>query len=171
MTAALYLTIWLAVALFVAGEALASGAVFGRDPHRAAVRARAVHAAGLVLCVVHILISFDVVHGWSHAAAVAATAEQTRALFGLNWGGGVYANYFFVAVWALDTQWWRRSGGPGGPLSRGTSGGGSRAVTWALRAFYLIYLLNAAVVFAAGWRRALGLVLVVALAAVWGRRT
>ena len=60
----------------------------------------AANAAGLALCVIHIGLAMGSVHGWSHAAAIDATAIQTDSVYGLRWGGGVFVNYLFVIVWA-----------------------------------------------------------------------
>ena len=65
--------------------------------------------AGVLLLAVHIAMAMAIVHGWSHASAVAATARATNAVFGVDWGGGVYANYLFLIVWAAETAWWRAS--------------------------------------------------------------
>ncbi len=43
---------------------------------------------------------------WSHAAAYAHTATQVAAGVGLNWGGGIYANYAFTALWLVEVGWW-----------------------------------------------------------------
>jgi hypothetical protein len=151
---ALYVTIWLALWLFAAGE-------MGRA--RAAARIGwpwHASATGLALAIVHTLLSFDLVHGWSHDDAVLNTAMQTDAVFGVAVGAGVYVNYVFFAVWLADLAWWRRAGGV---HQR------SRGLTLALHAFYLLIIVNAAVVFAVGWRRLLGTALVVMLLAAWRR--
>jgi len=145
MVAATYLTIWVALALFVLGE---SGRSFFTR------RARAVSAAGFVLALVHTLLAFDVFHHWSHADAVRDTAQQTQEVFGLAVGAGVYVNYLFFAVWLLDLVFWRRA----------TS---ASALRWVVRAFYLVIIFNGAVVFAAGWRRALGAALIGGLMLAW----
>ena len=145
-----YVTIWIALWLFAAGEvgrARVPGRV-GWPWHTS--------AAGLVLAIVHTILSFDVVHGWSHDDAVLNTAMQTEAVFGIAFGAGVYVNYAFFAVWLVDLVWWRRAGGV------------QRRAGWltlGLEAFYLLIIINAAVVFAGGWRRLLGTVLVLVLAA------
>jgi hypothetical protein len=143
---ALYLTIWFALALFAAGE-------FGRARARPAAWARPAFLAGLALALVHTTLAFAIVHRWSHQDAVRHTATQTEAVFGMAVGAGVYVNYVFYAAWAADAAWWHRTRGA--------------ATAWALRAFYLVIILNAAVIFAAGWRRLLGLTLVAALLAAW----
>jgi hypothetical protein len=140
----MYWTIWTALILFAAGAA-------GRRHH--AAWARWSWVAGVLLLVIHIGIAMATAHDWSHAAAIAATARATNAVFGLDWGGGVYANYLFLIVWAADTALWhaRRP----------------RAITWTLRIFYLVMILNAAVIFAAGSRRFLGAAIVGTLLWSW----
>ena len=149
MVAATYLTIWVALTLFVLGEV-------GRSKG-ARHWARALSAAGLVLALVHTVLAFDVFHQWSHTDAVLSTAQQTQEVFGIRFGAGVYVNYLFFAVWLLDLVLWRPVGAP----SRGV---------WILRAFYLLIIFNGAVVFASGWRRLAGMVLVAVLVGVWGQR-
>jgi len=68
--------------------------------------ARWLWAAGLVLATLHVLSAFHFVHGWSHAAALADTARQTREQSGWAVGAGVYFNYAFIAVWGADAAWW-----------------------------------------------------------------
>jgi hypothetical protein len=151
---ALYLTIWLALALFVIGE---TGRAFAR--HRSPPGwAWWAFTLGLVLAIIHTLISFDIVHGWVHDDAVRATAIQTEAMFGVSAGWGVYVNYLFFAVWLADAWWWRSA--PAGYLR-------PAAITWTLRAFYMVVIFNAAVIFAVGWRRLMGLVLVSWLSRTW----
>jgi hypothetical protein len=155
MTEALYLTIWLALLLFAAGESGRSFTPRGASPPRWAWWA---FAAGLVLAVVHTLLAFSSVHGWSHASAVHSTAVQTQSIYGITFGGGVYVNYLFLAVWMADAWWWRASQ---------PSYARPAPAVWALRAFYMVIIFNAAVVFASGIRRVAGLLLVSWLARVW----
>jgi hypothetical protein len=88
-----------------------------------------------------------------------ATARQTEAVVGVNWGGGVYVNYAFVLAWACETVYWRWDSA--GYAAR------PRALVWGLRAFYFVIILNAAVVFAAAPRRAAGALLALWLLAIW----
>lgn len=154
----LYLTIWLALVLFVAGE---SGRSFGRVESRPPAWAWWAFTLGLVLALVHTILAFHLVHDWVHDDAVRATARQTQAMFGISVGWGVYVNYVFFAVWGADAWWWRVSP----DLHRRPA-----AWTWAIRAFYMLILVNGAVVFAAGSRRIVGLLLVSWLAYLWTRR-
>ena len=156
MNEALYLTIWISLALFAAGE-------IGRARLGAAASGRAwpwrCWAAGIVLCAIHFALVFEIRHDWSQASAMEATAVQAARVYGLAWGGGVFVNYLFLAVWILDAAAWRVAPGRArSPL-----------LQWALRAFYFIVILNGAVIFAAGARRVLGVVIVGAMVATWVR--
>ena len=63
------------------------------------------HLRGAVfLC--HVAASFHFYHDWSHAAAYEHTAEQTAALTGIRWGGGLWLNYLFTLAWIGDVIWW-----------------------------------------------------------------
>lgn len=152
MTGAVYLTIWIAVALFAAGEAGRA-----RDPHRTRWPWH-VSALGLALSLVHTLLAFAVVHDWSHSDAIRHTAAQTERVFGRPFGQGIYANYLFYGVWLIDLTTWRRSGGI---HTRSPS-----AILW-LSAFYFVIVSNAAVVFAQGWRRGIGGLLLAVLLTAW----
>jgi hypothetical protein len=156
MRALMLATIWLALAGFVAGEA-------GKTRHfRTGIAPRwawPVWCLGLAACVLHILIAMSYRHGWSHQAAVLETARQTAAVYGLAWGGGVYVNYLFVGVWLAELIWWRvdaRGHATQPPWMR-----------WALRAFYVVIVFNAAVVFVAPDRRMAGVAATAALLAAW----
>ena len=156
MDLALYWTIWIALILFATGEAGKRGLHRGGPP---APWAWPVSAAGAAIAIIHIVIAMGARHGWSHDAAWAATARQTASVYGLAWGGGVLVNYAFVAAWLFELWSWRRS-----PERYGHR---SALVTWPIRLFFLVIVFNAAVVFAGGWRRAIGVVLTAVLIASW----
>ncbi len=151
----LQLTIWCALVCFAAAESGKRGVRLGR----AAVWIGPLSAVGVALLVAHIAFAFHLRYGWSHEAAVRETARQTAETFGLDWGGGVYVNYLFALVWAVDAWSWHAR--PGRAASRST------ALRWALRAFYLTMVFNGAVVFVSGARRALGVLLTLWLAWSW----
>ena len=156
----MYWTVWLALGLFAIGE-LGKRA---QSPRRAEPRwAWRCSALGVLLMLTHIMLAMALRHGWSHAAAMAATARQTQAVFGLDWGGGVYVNYLFVAAWTAELVVWRLA--PARHASRGP------ALTWLLRAFYLIVIANAGIVFAVGWRRMAGAAIVALLLMAWRPRS
>jgi hypothetical protein len=157
----MYASVWLALGAFVLGEAAR-----GRTPSSGSPRAAfGFHAFGLTLMVTHVLIAMGWVHGWSHDAATAATARQSAAAYGLAWGGGVWVNYAFVAMWTTDV--WRlgrdaRRGRVSPPLPA--------PVEFPRRAFYVVMFVNAAVVFAGGLRPGIGIALVVAVLWTWRPR-
>ena len=157
MSTALYSTIWLSMILFVAGEA---GKRFVRadKPVRWPWWAWTV---GVALCAVHMGMAMAGRYGWSHQDAVRATAEQTAAVYGLHWNGGLYVNYVFLLVWARDTALWAMS--PRTYLSRGA------LLTWSLRAFYSVIVFNAVVVFARPVMRPAGILLIATLIGAWIR--
>src|SRR5947209_7649561 len=63
---------------------------------------------GGIAYLLHVICAFQYYHDWSHAAAYTATARQTAAVVGWDWGGGLYANYVFTVVWLADIlSWWR----------------------------------------------------------------
>lgn len=159
MNTALFVTIWLALAAFTAAEAGRRPAFSGRPPAR---WLDAVSLAGLTLLIVHIALAYGVRHGWSHDAAVRATADQTAAVYGLDWGGGLYVNYLFALVWAIDA--WQWSVSPGAAAAR------PPALHWALRLFYGVIIVNGAVIFVPGPRRGLGVAVVLALIGIWRRK-
>lgn len=71
---------------------------------------RAVWSAACLLLLVHVLAAFHFEHGWSHLAALQHTAEQTARVTGINWGGGLYFNYAFLALWLFDLAFlWKAS--------------------------------------------------------------
>ena len=146
---ALYLTIWIAVGLFVIGERPGAWRW---------------SLAGLVIAIVHVAIALAAVHGWSQRAAMAATARQTEAVYGLRWGGGVFVNYAFLAVWAVRLA--RRMRRPAPDRWPPANAGRWDAV---LRVFLFVVIVNASVVFAAGWRRGLGVAACAALLWIWRR--
>ena len=172
MDTALYTTIWLALGLFVVAEM--GKQRFSRRLSRRCTGAKArgaeavravpdwawpVWLSGAGLCTLHIALAFAGRHGWSHEMAVRETAQQTAAVYGISWGGGVYVNYFFVAAWLTEAWWWRAN--PSHYFNR------RRAITWALRAFYFVIIVNAAIVFASVPGRTVGIVLVGVLLWAW----
>jgi hypothetical protein len=153
---ALYGTIWIALCLFCAGEA---GRRHGDVGGLAAPWAWWAFSLGALLCAIHVVIAMSVTYGWNHGAAAAATARQTMAVYGLNWGGGVYVNYVFVGVWWLDAWMWCRN------LSRNRRR--AHLVTWTTRIFFIVIILNAAVIFVTGARRIAGMLIVLWLGWIW----
>ena len=145
-------TIWLAVTLYVAGEAFS---------HRRVLR-RFLNTAGCGLFLAHVACAFEFYHSWSHSAAYSDTARQTAALVGWNSGTGLYVNYLFGLVWMSEVLWsWTRQTVVVSRL---------RWITITVRAFFWFMIFNGAVVFAHGPMRVYGLLLSVTLVAVWWPR-
>jgi len=70
--------------------------------------ARSAWTFGLVVYLLHVCGAFAYFYQWSHAVALRETARQTRELFGVEAGAGLYLNYLFTVVWTLDVAWWWR---------------------------------------------------------------
>ena len=74
-------------------------------------RARWASTLGVLVYLAHVWCAFALHYGWSHAVAYRETARQTRELFGVDWGGGLWLNYAFTAVWIGEAgALWLRPG-------------------------------------------------------------
>ena len=155
-SAALYVTVWIALACFVTGEA---GKLRARKSGVLLGWAWMVWTAGAALLAMHIAVALHVRHGWSHASTMRAVEEQARAVYGVGWGGGVWFNYLFLLAWMAEAIWWRAV--PSDYLHRRLE------VTMLLRAFYALILINGAIVFAAPARRPAGVIAVAVVLWVW----
>jgi hypothetical protein len=153
-------TIRLALALYVTGIVLRVRAE-GRRPWL--IAARLTWVAGCASFFVHVACAFQFFHAWSHRAAYEATARQTAEVVGLAWGGGLYVNYAFAAVWAADACWWLSW--PERYQAR------SPVIEGAVQGFLAFVAFNATVVFGAGAIRWAGLATTLLLAAlIWHAR-
>jgi hypothetical protein len=136
-------TMILATLAWAIGEALMRG-----SPRQDRI-ARGAWTVGVALALLHVVLAFHVVYGWSHDAAAAATARQAMDRFGWSWRGGVYVNYAFLAMWCADVVWWWVT--PASHASR------SRALEMARRVFFTFMFINGAIVFASGIGRLVGI--------------
>lgn len=126
-------------------------------------QARAWYSASLALALAHVALAFQLAYAWSHGAAVIETARQTASLTGWAWGGGVFINYAFLALWVADAGWWWIA-----PASRAQR---PQAIEAARLGLFVFMFVNGAIVFAAGIGRLIGSVSVGAvIAAVATRR-
>jgi hypothetical protein len=107
----------------------------------------------------HVLLAFHFLHNWDHSAAYAAIAQQTYEQVGWNWGGGLYINYGFCALWLLDAAYWWIA--PVRYMRR------SRWVDWLIQFTILFMFVNATVVFGKSPFRMLGGIFCVAGALGW----
>jgi len=140
-------TIWLALGCYFVAEAIRLRSPRAEGWRRAA---RGCWTLGCAAYLAHVVAAFGSYHGWSHAAAYRDTARQTKELFGWDWGGGLFANYFFTFCWVVDVaDWWRR----------GLEGRALRprwlSMLWHGFLFFMVF--NATVVFGHGPARWLGI--------------
>lgn len=117
---------------------------------------------GAAIFLLHVGFAFHFYHGWSHAAAYAATAERTRDLVGWNWGGGLFANYLFAVVWILDVIWWWIA--PWSYRHR------PAIIEWGVQGFLAFLAFNGTVIFGEGLIRWFGMVATVLLLGIGGYR-
>jgi hypothetical protein len=109
------------------------------DPTRRERWARWAWTAGCVLFLAHLGLAFHFLHRWSHASAVAHTAQRTNEVVGLSWGGGVYINYAFTILWVADVVWWWIRAARNEPTPA--------AAYWTVHAIFAFMFFNATVVF------------------------
>ena len=149
---AVAVTIWTALVLYAAGE-------YGRTRRLRAEWARPVWLLGALAYLAHVAAAFAIHHDWSHAAAYAYTAARTDMLIGLDWGGGLWVNYAFTAIWVGEGLWWQLR-----PAHYAR-----RAGIWTpvIRGMFLFMIANGAVIFVEGPRRLAGIGVMVALAWIW----
>ncbi len=150
------LSIWLAILAYAFGMGLKLEA---RGRTGWLLGARAAWTIGCGFFLGHVLCAFAYFHQWSHAAAYRETARQTAELTGWDWGGGLYFNYIFAAVWLGDVLWWWLA-----PVSFATRPSRLNAL-W--HAFFFFMVLNGAVIFVHGPMRWFGLFLCTAVAVLW----
>ncbi len=128
---------------------------------RRRVLARPAWTAGCLLYLAHVYGAFEFFHDWSHRVAYAETARQTAELFDFDWGGGLYFNYLFTAMWVVDVVWWWI--GPSHYENR------PRWMTAFVHAFLAFMFFNGAVVFATGFSRWVGAAATPLLLFLWWR--
>lgn len=146
------LTIWTALLLYTAGE-------YGRTRRPARAWARPVWLLGAGVYLGHVAAAFGIHHGWSHAAAYDWTAVRTDTLVGLDWGGGIWVNYAFTAIWVGEGIWWR--------LWPARYARRPRPWTTAVRGVFGFMIANGAIVFVDSPRRLLGVAVLAALVWIW----
>lgn len=121
---------------------------------------RWVWTIGCGIFLLHVVAAFQFVHGWSHTAAYAHTADQTASVTGWHWGGGLWINYIFMLWWPIDVVWsWQRR------MDRMP-----RGYVIGMHVIVGFLMLNATVVFGATWWRWLAVGVLAAIAwAAWSR--
>ena len=155
-TALVSITIWVALVLYVIAE---RGKAIRPSASPPLTWPRVVWSLACASYLAHVVTAFDRHHGWSHAAAYAHTAEQTAALVGLAWGGGIWFNYAFTTLWIGEAAWWW--------MAPASYTGRRRGLEHTVRGVFLFMIVNGAVVFVDGPMRWVGVVIVVWLIWMW----
>jgi hypothetical protein len=125
-------------------------------------RNRGVWTLGCGIFLAHVACAFGFYHDWSHTDAYRETARQTEAMTGMDWGGGLYFNYLFAALWLGDVLWWWIA-----PLGRAGRPGWANHL---FHGFVFFLVFNGAFVFVRGAMRWYGLLLCLVLAGLWGQK-
>lgn len=129
------------------------------ESRRGGILLRYVWSFGCVTMLIHVACAFHFFHHWSQRDAYDHTAQTTNDVVGMNWGGGIYLNYLFTAIWAADASYWWY--GLEGYRLR------ARALTIALHSFFVFMIFNATVVFETGATRWVAATLCVILILLW----
>ncbi len=154
-------TIWLALICYVLAQLLHSslrircGIV---DRSRRIRFGSWVHLLGALIYLAHVVCAFQFHHHWSHDDAVLATARQTAAVTGWNWGGGLWVNYTFSLLWIAHAV---------NSLRRHPRLG---VWEWCVRGTFLFMIFNGAILFARPAVRPAGIVLCALLLTAWWPR-
>ena len=149
-------TVWISIAAYAFGcVVFAAGKPAQRDRWT-----RLAWTIGCGALIAHFVSAFHFFHAWSHASAYADTARQTEAVFGINWGGGLFINYAVAGLWAADVAWW---------WFAGVNSYRRRPwlLTLAWHSFLIFIIFNATVVFKDGPTRWIGLLVCLTLCLSW----
>jgi hypothetical protein len=152
------LTVWLALCAYAIG---AGTLLLSRRRRGWLAGARLAWTFGCAFFLAHVVSAFTYYHHWSHAAAYRETAVRTGELTGLNWGGGIYLNYFFALAWLADVGWWWLA--PESFARRSPK----LTATWQGFMFFMVF--NGTVVFGTGPVRWLGVLICGSLTTLWWR--
>lgn len=130
-------TVRVAVACYLGRVSLDIGSCAGsRRPDR---MSRWCWTLGCGCYLLHVTFAFAFVHDWSNALAYQATAQQTLEQTGIEWGGGLYLNYAFSALWLVDVvAWWWRGA---------ETHYRSKVYYWTVQGIFAFMVFNATVVF------------------------
>lgn len=92
---------------------------------------------GFGFYLLHVMVAFQFLHEWSHAAAYEHVRQRSLNDIGWDSGFGIYVNYGFTLLWAMDVfLWWRRLDRPQSSLHY-----------WIIQFFFGFMMLQATVVF------------------------
>lgn len=123
---------------------------------------RLLFSLGAIVFLLHVALAFCTHYGLSHELAFDRVARDTEALTGFATGVGLYLNYLFALLWLGDVAWWW--------LAPERYAGRSAICSLVVHGFFLFMILNGAVVFVRGWRKALGILVLLACSVAVARR-
>jgi hypothetical protein len=122
---------------------------------------RLLWSATLLMLLIHVACAYQFRHHWSYAAAYADTARRSEELVGTPVGSGLYWNDALLVWWTADVAWmW---------IARESYRRRSRWWSWSLTGFLAFMMFNAAIVFAAGPARWMGIAGCAVLVVCWLR--
>ncbi len=150
------LTIWIAIGGYLASAVIS---LLQRNNPDWQVRARWASTAGCAALALHIISALHFYHAWSQASAYREVERQTAEVTGAAWGGGLFINYAFLALWIADVAWWWRG--------LATYRRRHWLITAAWHGLFVFMFFNATVVFKTGWVRWLGAALCAMLFLLW----
>lgn len=150
-------TIWITIAAYTAGSVVFA---LARGRTRWDSTTRALWTIAVVSLIAHFIAAYEFYHHWSQESAYLDTARQTDEVIGLNWGGGLFINYSFIALWTIDVSWWWLRG-----LDSYRERPWLLVGTW--HGFLIFILFNATVVFKTGVVRWTGLVVCTVMCLGW----
>ena len=159
------LILWTARLVLVGAVACGAWALLARRPLADVRGFRLLWSATLLMLIVHVACAYQFRHHWSHAAAYADTARRSKELVGTPVGSGLYWNDALLLWWAADVAWMWTA--PASYRHR------PRWWSWSLAGFLAFMMVNAAIVFATGPARWMGVAGCVVLVVCWlvGRRS
>jgi MYXO-CTERM domain-containing protein len=123
--------------------------------------AAALWGVGCGVYLAHFAAAFGFYMRWSHAVAVAHTAVRSAEVVGLRFGGGIYFNYVFTAVWLVDALWMI--------AGRASYARRPRWYDYIVHGYMGFMALNGVIVFGPSPTREIGAVALVILLALWWR--
>jgi len=150
------LFIWISITAYVAAMAIVANQ---RQTTGVLHILRLLWTGAYLALLLHVLAAFATHHAWSHSAAVVHTAQQTEAVVGISFGGGVWFNYFLLLLWGADVTWWW-----GNQTSYENR---SPAIGWFVHLYLAFIMFNAVIIFESGAVRWFGLGATALVIAIW----
>jgi hypothetical protein len=105
---------------------------------------------------IHVAVSFEFAHHWSHAAAFDHVKQAS------GHGEGVFVSYLFTLVWFADALWW--CAWPSSYEKR------PAWIDWSIHAFMVFIIINGTVIFESGAIRWVSAAMLPALGLLWLQR-